>query len=179
MKTHNLIICLSLVVVLLGGCRKKPDSNDTPQPEASVSGSDVGIHVPDRASDAAQSVAQAATELRNQPIQKTFDVAGQFQVDQDSNIPEITAKAKQMAVENLRKMAEQYRDAITQQQQKLHALTEKFIAIDDAEKNTPEADKLKATIDEIYKHLPVLKERFHVYYDALKEKAGNLTGLNI
>lgn len=44
---------------------------------------------------------------------------------------------------------------------------------------TAEGRILKAGVDEITKGIGTLKERFEVYYNALKEKGGNLTGLDI
>jgi hypothetical protein len=37
----------------------------------------------------------------------------------------------------------------------------------------------KVGIDDIKKNLDIMKERFGVYFNALKEKGGNLTGLDI
>jgi len=48
-----------------------------------------------------------------------------------------------------------------------------------AERVTAQGRILKTGRDEIIKGIDPLKERFGVYYNALKEKAGNLTGLDI
>ncbi len=76
-------------------------------------------------------------------------------------------------------MAEKYRDVIAKNQQQLKEMTQRYIDFSDDERNTGEGRILKDGIDEIIKGLDTLKERFGVYYNALKEKAGNLTGLDI
>ena len=184
MKTRSLslVLCLSAAIaVALGGCRKKPEAttNDAPAGEPSASISDLGQQAMKAASDTTSKAVEAAGEMKDKAVAKVMDIAQQFQADQNSTIPEITARAKEMAVENLRKMAEKYRDALAANQQKLKDLTEKFIAVPDAEKDTAPVENLKATIDLIYQGLGPLKERFQVYYNALKEKTGDLTGLDI
>ncbi|MBE0537445.1 MAG: hypothetical protein IH624_17415 [Phycisphaerae bacterium] len=173
MKTLSFMLCLTVVcAVALSGCRKKPKENtEASKPKSSVSLSELGRDAMDKAAEGSDKAVEA--------VAKVLDIAQQFQADQSSSLPEISARAKEMAAENLRKMAEKYRDVIAANQQKLKELTEKFIAIPVLEKNSPEADTLKATIDQIYQGLDPLKQRFEVYYNALKEKAGNLKGLEL
>jgi len=42
-----------------------------------------------------------------------------------------------------------------------------------------EAKELKTEIEALNKSVSALKERFQVYYDKLKEKGGNLSGLEL
>ena len=42
-----------------------------------------------------------------------------------------------------------------------------------------EAKGLKAEVDTLTKSVSALKERFQVYYDKLKEKGGDLSGLTL
>lgn len=181
MKMRNLILVLCTIAALsvaLAGCRKKarPEDTETPQtPSNQLSLSDLG----DRAAEKANEVAKTANELKDKTVAKVLDLAQQFQADQESTIPEISARAKEMAVENLRTMAEKYHVAITAAQRKVKELTEQFVAMPDAEKDRPEGVKLKTALDEVYKSIQPLKERFQVYYNALKEKAGDLKGLEL
>ncbi|KKN08092.1 hypothetical protein LCGC14_1060300, partial [marine sediment metagenome] len=77
------------------------------------------------------------------------------------------------------KMAEKYRDVIAEKQQQLKVMTQQFITMSDAERITAKGQKLRTGVNETIKGIDTLKERFGVYYNALKEKAGNLTGLDI
>ena len=74
-------------------------------------------------------------------------------------------------------MAEHYRDAIASNQQTLRDLTDKFVALTDAEKNGPQGQIFKVLIDQIHSSVTSMKERFQVYFDQLKELSGDVTGL--
>jgi hypothetical protein len=156
MRTRSIgvILCLVVFAVLPGGCRKK-----SPRPD--------------------QDQSEPVTQSVEVPAVPVVDVARQFAIDQGSSVAEISAAAKEMTADNLRKMAEKYRDLVAANQQKLTTLTEQYVAVPLTEKNTPQAEALKAAIDEVYKGLPLIKDRYKAYYDALKEKAGNLAGLDI
>jgi len=171
-RTLSVILCVAAAfTVVLGGCRKKPESTETeaPQPhekQGSISG-------------LASGAAEAASEMKDKAVAKVLDIAQQFQADQESTVAEIAERAQEMAADNLRKMAEKYHTTITATQRKVKELTEQFIAIPDAEKDGPAAVDLKATLDAVYKSLQPLKERFQVYYDVLKEKTGSVAGLEL
>ncbi len=174
MKTSiaRISLCVIFAVgVVLAGCRKKSDEEPEPADKtnsSNVSISDLGGNVTEKAGDTAEKAAE-----------KVFSIAEQFQADQEKSTLDVTAGAKEMAVENLRKMAEKYRDVIAEKQQQLMEMTQKYIGMPDAERITAEGRILKTGMDEIIKGIDTLKERFGVYYNALKEKAGNLTGLDI
>ena len=176
MRSLSVVFCLAAAfAIALGGCRKKPkaDEAETPKGKDQVSISELGGEALKRASDAADKTLDAAEAGK----EKVLDIAQQFQADQTSTIPEVSARAKEMAVENLRKMAEKYQIAITATRREVKQLTDQLMALTDAEKNGPQGVDLKAKLDEVYKTLQPLKERFQVYYDALKEKGGDLSGL--
>ena len=196
MKTSIAKISLCVILALahvLGGCRKKTDEETQPAEETNstkTSISELGGKVVEKTKEAVAKADETAVEIKDKAVEiavdlkekateKVFSIAGQFQADQGKSIPEIVAGAKETAVENLRKMAEKYRDVIAEKQQQLKEMTQKYVVMPDAERITAEGQILKKGIDEIIEGIDTLKERFGVYYNALKEKAGNLTGLDI
>ena len=107
----------------------------------------------------------------------TLCVLGLFgcgkKADEGKSMGEVSAEAEKMDVEELRSMALKYKDAIMARQ-------------DDIAKKIPltemlgeEAKGLKADVENLNKSLSALKERFGVYYDKLKEKGGDASGLQI
>jgi transcription termination factor NusB len=189
MKTSIARISLCVIFafgVVLAGCRKKSDQEPEPADQtnsSNVSISDLGGKVTEKAGDtterAADKTVETAVDLKEKAPEKVFSITQQFQADQGKSITDVTAGAKEMAVENLRKMAEKYRDVVAEKQQQLKEMTQKYIGMPDAERITAEGRILKTGMDEIIKGIDTLKERFGAYYNALKEKAGNLTGLDI
>ncbi len=189
MKTSiaRISLCVIFVfAVVLGGCRKKPDEEPEPGDRtnsSNVSISDLGGKVTEKAIETTERVAdktvETAVDLKEEAAEKVFSIAEQFQDDQGKSVPDITAGAKEMAVENLRKMAEKYRDVIAEKQQQMMEMMQKYSDMPDAERKTGQGQAFKMSLDEIIKGLGIMKERFGVYYNALKEKAGNLTGLDI
>ena len=196
MKTSiaKISLCVMLALgVVLGGCRKKTDEEPEPVDQTNStkqSISELGGKAIEKAKEAGAKAGETAVEIKEKTVEtavgikeeaaeKVFSIVGQFQADQGKSVPDITVGAKEMAVENLRKMAEKYRDVIVEKQEQLREMTQKYIDLPDAERITGEGQKLKEGVDEIKKGIDTLKERFEVYYNALKEKAGNLTGLDI
>lgn len=168
--------------VVLGGCRKKTDEETEPVDQANStkqSISELGGKAIEKGKEASAKAVETAVDLKEKAAEKVFSIAQQFQADQGKSITEIAAGAKEMAVENLRKMAEKYRDVIAEKQQHLMEMAQKYVDLPDAERMTAEGQVLKAGVNEITKGIDTLKKCFGIYYNALKEKAGNLTGLNI
>ncbi len=199
----SLCVMFALAVVL-GGCRKKTDEETQPVDQTNstkTSISEFGGKVIEKAKEAGAKAGETAVEIKEKTVEtaveikektvetaveikekaaeKVFSIVQQFKADQGKSIPDITAQTKEMAVENLRRMAEKYRDVIAEKQEQLREMTQKFIDLSDAERTTGEGQILKAGVDKIKEGVEMLKERFGVYYNALKEKAGNLTGLDI
>jgi len=158
MKTRGrylTILCLAILFAAVqSGCRKKTQE-PTDNPE------------------------QPVPPVQNVDAQPALDVEQQFQNDLNSTDEETTAAAGKMSANDLRKMAEKYRDVIAANEQKLEALTKEFIAIPAAEKISLDAQSLQATMDKLHSDLPKSKARFAIYCNALKEKNGNLAGLDI
>jgi len=99
--------------------------------------------------------------------------------DENKPVSEIKAEAEKMSVSDLRAMATKYKDAISAKTGEIEKLNEKLKKIPVAEMLNKEAKEIKSQIDSISKSMSALKERFQIYYDKLKEKDGDLSGLQI
>jgi predicted nucleic acid-binding Zn-ribbon protein len=99
--------------------------------------------------------------------------------DEDKPLSDVKAEAEQMSVEKLRSMAMAYKDAILDKKREVEALSLKLKDIPLTEKLGNEAKGLKADIDDLSKSISALNDRFQVYYNKIKEKGGDLSGLKI
>jgi len=72
-----------------------------------------------------------------------------------------------------------YKNAIISKKDEVEKFTGKLKDIPITKIMGNEAKELKAEIEALNKSASALKERFQVYYDKLKEKGGNLSGLEL
>jgi uncharacterized protein involved in exopolysaccharide biosynthesis len=99
--------------------------------------------------------------------------------DENKPISEVKTEAEKMSAKDLRAMAETYRDTIVAKKGEVENLAKKIANIPLAEKLGAEAEALNADMDSLNKSLSALRARFQIYYDKLKEKNGDLSGLEI
>ena len=99
--------------------------------------------------------------------------------EENKPIDEVKAEAEQMSVEKLRSMAMTYKDAIMANKGEVEKLASILKDIPLTKATSDEAKELKADIDGLNKSISALRERFGVYYEKLKEKGGDLSGLKI
>jgi hypothetical protein len=99
--------------------------------------------------------------------------------DENKPMAEVKAEAEKMNVEQLKSMAMSYKSAIEAKTKDIDALATKLKEIPVANMLGEEAKKIKADIDEVTKSLEALKERFDVYYNALKEKGIDVSNLQL
>lgn len=97
--------------------------------------------------------------------------------DENRPISEVKAEAEQMDVGELKAMAMKYKDAIAAKEPEMRKLADQFKDIPIAKKLGPEAKEITAKIGALNKSVSALNERFAVYYNKLKEKGGDLSGL--
>ena len=97
--------------------------------------------------------------------------------DESKPVSEIKAEAEQMDVGELKAMAMKYKDAILAKGPEIKKLADQLKEIPVAKKLGPEAKEITAEIEVLNKSVSALNERFAVYYDKLKEKGGDLSGL--
>ena len=99
--------------------------------------------------------------------------------DESKPLNEVKAEAEKMSVEKLRSMALTYKDAIMAKKGEVEKVAGKLKDIPVAKMLGDEAKELQTEIEALNKSVSALKERFQVYYDKLKEKGGNLSGLEL
>ncbi len=100
-------------------------------------------------------------------------------VDENKPISEVQAEAAKMNAQDLKAMAMKYKEAIEAKKVDVENLAAKLKEIPVAQLLGEQAKQLKADIDNLNKSLSALTERFQIYYDQLKAKGGDLSGLQI
>ena len=177
----SLCLILSFAVVLVGCGKKSDEGNDNGDKEETpaVNLSDISSKAKETAEKTAAEAAKLAEAAKEKVVDKFADIAAVFQADEGKSVEEVTTQAKEMAADKLRQISQIYRDAIEANRQKLSEMAKQLRDTPEGERASAEARKLKAETDRIHDSIPVLIEKFEVYYNSLKEKAGNLTGLDI
>jgi len=99
--------------------------------------------------------------------------------DEDKPLGEVKAEAEQMSVKKLRSVAMEYKEAIVARSGELEKVMGELKDTPIAEKLGTEAKGLMTEIENLSKSVSALKERFEVYYQKLKDKGGDLSGLEI
>lgn len=99
--------------------------------------------------------------------------------DEGKSIAEAKAEAEKMDVEALRAKAMSYKEAIVAKQKEISELQGRIKEIPITEALGEKAKSLKQDAEALTKSLGALKDRFEVYYGELKEKKGDLSGLDL
>ena len=106
------------------------------------------------------------------------EVKREAKVGESRSIDEVKAEAQKMDAKELRAMALKYKEALAAKQTELDKIAAKLDKlsptelVEAAKSIQPEMDKLAGSI-------AALKERFQIYYQKLKEKSGDVSGLEI
>ncbi|MHC5074265.1 MAG: hypothetical protein ACYTFM_01905 [Planctomycetota bacterium] len=163
MKTVK-VITLCLVVFLcltflVYGCKKKSE----PAPPT------------DESTATTESIKDVVTEQTEQ----VKEVVETLKADVTTSINEIKAEVEKLNVDQLRQTALEYQKLIQAKTQEIENLTAKVKDMSVTEMLGDESTALTAEVDELNKAVTALKERFMLYYNKLKEKGGDLSGLTI
>ena len=97
--------------------------------------------------------------------------------DEDITVADAKAEAEKMDVEQLKAKAMAYKDAIVAKKADVEKVMAKIKEIPPMEAMGEDAKSLKAEVDKINESISNLKAIFQVYYDKLKEKGGDISGL--
>jgi hypothetical protein len=100
-------------------------------------------------------------------------------VDAQKPIAEVQTQAQAMNVESLKATALAYKNAIVAKQADVEKLVAKVKEIPVTEALGEQAKTLKADLANLETNLKALKDRFQVYYDTVKQKGGDVSGLAI
>ena len=84
-----------------------------------------------------------------------------------------------MSLADLKSMADQYKQAISLKQENLQKVLAQVKEIPMAQALGEKAKALKTELQKIDASVKSMTERFQVYYNQLKEKGGDLSGLVI
>jgi predicted small lipoprotein YifL len=99
--------------------------------------------------------------------------------DESKPMSEVKAEAEKMSADDLRANAMAYKKAIAAKKGEVEKLAAQLKEIAPTEMVGEKATKLKADTEKLQKSIAALQERFKVYYDKLKEKGGDLSGLEL
>ena len=109
----------------------------------------------------------------------TISACGKKSTDENTPLDQVKAAAAKMDATQLRAAALSFKDSVVAKQTQLKQISEQLMAIGPTELQSQKATQLKAELDKAEKSIMALKERFNVYYEQLKAKAGDLTGLEL
>ncbi len=97
--------------------------------------------------------------------------------DENRPVSEVKAEAEQMDAGELKAMAMKYKDAIAAKEPEIKELADQLKEIPVTQMMGEEAKEIQAKMKALNTSVSALNERFAVYYDKLKEKGGDLSGL--
>ena len=99
--------------------------------------------------------------------------------DENKPMADVQAEAAKIDVAQLKAKAVEYKDAIVAKKAEIEKVAAKLKAIPVTEQMGTEAKALQTDIANLNKTVSALTERFQVYYNKLKEKGGDVSGLEI
>lgn len=99
--------------------------------------------------------------------------------DAEKPVAEVQTQAQTMNVADLRATALQYVQAISVKKEDLQKVMAQVKELPLTEALSEKAKTLKSEVQKIEATIKNLTERFQVYYNKLKEKGGDLSGLTI
>ncbi len=153
-RTYVMLSCLvALAGAVLVGCAKKTDQ----RPPAAKTGADQSPSTP----------------------QASPAVSAEVAADLEKPVPEVQTQAQTMSVADLRATALQYVQTISVKKEDLQKVLAQVKEIPLAEALSEKAKTLKAEVQKIQTSVKDPTDRFQVYYNKLKEKGGDLSGLTI
>lgn len=97
--------------------------------------------------------------------------------DENKPVSEVKAEAEKMSTEDLRAAAMVYKDAIEAKTAEVDKLAKELMKVMLADKSSGEMKTLQAQTGKLNQSIAALMERFEIYYEKLKEKGGDLSGL--
>jgi uncharacterized coiled-coil DUF342 family protein len=99
--------------------------------------------------------------------------------DENKPIDEVRAEAEKMDGKDLRAAAETYKNALVAKKGELEKIAAKLKEIPVTEMMGEKSKSLKADIESLSQSADALTERFDIYYEKLKEKGGDVSGLQM
>ncbi len=165
-ERHIVVSCLVILsLCMVVGCGKKP-TEEKPQ----------GATTPQTQGTQAAATQPAPT----QAAPTAPALVTQFQgvdIDLQKPIAEIQTAVQNMSVDTLKAAALKYTETIVSKQADAEALLAKVKGLSISDALGEEGKTLKNDLQSLQTTVSELKDRYQVYYNALKEKGADLTGL--
>lgn len=160
------VLLLALAVGLFGvtGCEKKPEEAVTTEAEKAVEEAET-VKIVEEAEEA---VAEEAEETISAVV-----------IDETRPLREIRAEAADLNDASLRAAAMGYKEQIIAKQDELADLRGKFPKVPGVEEFGEEPWTPEAEISGLTRSISALTERHQIYFDLLKARGGNLSGLGL
>ena len=100
-------------------------------------------------------------------------------VDENKSVSEIRAEAEKMSVNDLKAMAEKYKNAILAKKADIEKYTNQLKDVPVGDLMGDKAKKLGTDVEKATISIAALTERFNIYIEKLREKGGDTSGLDI
>jgi len=104
---------------------------------------------------------------------------GGKKADEKKPLSEVKTEAGKMDVGQLRDMAMAYKEMIVAKKADVDKVAAKLKEIPIAKMVGDETKQLKTEVENLANSISALRERFEIYYQKLKEKGGDLSGLEL
>ncbi len=111
--------------------------------------------------------------------QASADVSAKVTADLEKPVAEVQTQAQTLSVPDLKAIAAKYKDAISAKKEELQKVLAQVKEIPIAEALGEKAKTLKTEVQKIEASIKALTDRFQVYYNQLKAKGADLSGLTI
>ena len=106
-------------------------------------------------------------------------VGTDLKIDENKPISEVKAEAEKMDAGQLRAAALKYKEATEAKNAEVDKLAKELMQSMVADKSGDKVKDLNARMSALNKSAEALAEQFQVYYDKLKAKGGDLSGLDL
>ncbi len=111
--------------------------------------------------------------------QASVDVSAKVTTDLEKPVAEVQTQAQTLSVPDLKALATKYKDAISTKKEELQKVLTQVKEIPITEALGEKAKTLKTEVEKIQATIKDLTDRFQVYYNQLKAKGADLSGLAI
>ncbi len=168
---HLVVSCLLVLsLCMVVGCGKKP-AEDKPQGATPTQGTQSAA----TQSAPAQAAPAQAAATQTSSLQSSLSQA--LAGDLQTPVAQLQAAAQAMSVDALKTKALQYKEAIVGKQADVETLLAKVKGLSISDALGEEGKTVKNDLQSLQTTVSELKDRYQVYYNALKEKGADLTGL--
>ena len=176
-----ILLGLAIGLFVVVGCDKKGDEAATTEAEKAVEVVEEAeaVEIVEEAAEGAETVAVAeAVEEAKEPVtEKAKKTITAVVIDEARPLSEIRAEAADLDDASLRAATMGYKDQIIAKQDELSGLTGKLPKVPGIEEfgeEPPEPD-----VGDLMRSMSGLTERYQIYFDVLKARGGNLSGLGL